>query len=375
MRFNSRKFVKSAIKKQAKGFVESRDAIVWSVDEPNRICNVRIQGSNKNIVAKFPQNIKQVPSWLCKGNSVQVAHRGGIRGYAYIVGQGTTIPTPMSGQHLPDEDDLEDVVLTGGQTQPTDTASMGVIISSGTYRINNVEYNLSIENNHLLYGQDHELFYDQYPELLYNGDILKYLASTPTAGQFRYDAFCVGVDGVIDYLQGTAGSIPVKPTIPPEHVLIDDYILVIGGVSAIESKYIGMQWTPPAASEIMIDIEGNGISYDLPYDNAGTPGVPGDDPQYVEADIIFSIKDQYGNALSGAYNLTLTMVLGSGDLWSGDSGYSDAIVSQAVSNSTYTFKYRREQAVDNGTAVFTASLVTETDNFKLVGVINLEEAS
>jgi len=315
--------------------------------------------------------MKQAPSWLRKGNAVQILHRSGIRGSIYIVGQGTTSPTPLSGDAFPDPGGLPDVMLSGGKIYATDPNSLGVIITAGTYRINDVVYNLTSEVNSLLYGQVPEIFYGQAVEIFYGDDMIFYLDVAPSVGYYRYDAFCVGEDGVIDYLKGTESVDPVKPTIPSDHILIDTYILVIGGVSAITDAHIGMLWTEPVASSITLDIEGEGISYSLPYDNAGTPGDTGDDPQYAEADIVISVLDQYGNTKTGAFPTVLTKNVGDGDLWSEDSSY-DTEVTQTISN-TYTFKYRREQLLDNAMVVFSVSVKSGTNIFELVGIIELGE--
>ena len=372
MRFYGKKFIGHAMVRSVKAFTEKRDAVVWSVNKSARECSVRYQGSNINIIAKFPQNMKQIPSWLRAGNSVQISHRSGIRGYVYIIGQGTTIPTPVAGEPFPDPDPLPDAILTGCQITETDTITMGVLISSGTYRINDVEYTLSISDNWLLYDQIPIIYYDQEPIIYYDGVITKYIDAAPSVGNFRYDAFVVGENEIIDYIKGIESTTPIKPSIPTDHLLIDDYILVIGGITAIENKYIGMQWGEPSVSSIDINIEGEGISYDMPYDDAGTPGVPGDDPQYTYADIVFTVLNQYNQPISGSYTLNITSIAGTGDFWSDDTGYNDSAVSQVISGSSYTFKYRREQLVDSDSVVFSATIKIGTSTFELIGIINLE---
>lgn len=372
MRFYGGKFAKEAMDKSSRSFIESRDALIWEVQESDKTCKVRIQGSNQDVIVKFPQNQATIPAWLRKGNSVRIAHRSGVRGYLYIIGQGTTIPSPISGDPFPDPGPLPDAILTGCQITETDPPIMGVLISSGTFRINEVEYNLSVADNWIMYDDTPPvLMYDDTPVIMYDGSITKYIDTAPSTTYFRYDAFVVGEDAIIDYIIGSVSQTPAKPSIPTDHLLVDDYVLVIGGITEIENKHIGMQWSTPAASSIDIDIEGEGIAYELPWDDDGTPGVPGDDPQYAECDIVFSVADQFGNPFSGSYVMKLTKNAGTGDLWSSDTGYDDSLVTQTFTGNSYTFKYRREQLVDSDVEVFTASVKIGSRTFELVGIINL----
>jgi hypothetical protein len=72
---------------------------------------------------------------------------------------------------------------------------------------------------------------------------------------FRYDAFVIGTDGVVDYLKGvewqfapdpyTVQSGPDKPAIAADHVLIRNYILVYSGTTSITQANIGKEWEVP----------------------------------------------------------------------------------------------------------------------------------
>ena len=372
MKFNSKRFSKQFVDKRAKAFTEFREGIIWEVLEESKICHVRIQGTNTNVVARFPQNLSKIPKWLRKGNSVQIAHRSGVRGYIKIMGQGATIPTAMADFDLPEPGALLDAVLTGCKITAADPVQMAVSISSGTFRLNDVEYGLSVTDNPMFYDDPPTMLYDDssIPVMYYDGAMTKYLNTTPSTGYFRYDAFVVGEDSRIDYIVGATSTVPVKPDIPIDHLLIDDYILVIGGVGVIHDIKIGMQWSTPVISSITIDIAGAGIDYTLPYNNHGTPGDTADDPQYVEANIVFRVLNQFMQPMSGSYTLKIDKMVGDGDLWSSNSGYNDTSVSQYINGSSYTFKYRREQLVDNEMVVFTAH-VTSSIKYALVGMITL----
>ena len=76
---------------------ESRDAIVWDIDESNFLVRCKIQGSNEYILCYYPRNWQTLPPWCKRGNAVRIAHRGGIRGNLEVIGNGRAIPTPIAG--------------------------------------------------------------------------------------------------------------------------------------------------------------------------------------------------------------------------------------------------------------------------------------
>lgn len=113
MRLYGKKFAKRSMDKRTRLKVESRDAVLWSVDWDNRICNVKIQGSNELVAAHFPQNLTALDIFMKPGNAVRIAHRGGNRGYIEVVGHGMAIPTPVTGDSHPATSDLADGVVSG----------------------------------------------------------------------------------------------------------------------------------------------------------------------------------------------------------------------------------------------------------------------
>jgi len=189
--------------------------------------------------------------------------------------------------------------------------------------------------------------------------IMLELDAAPVAGQFRYDAFVVGADGIIDYLKGTAATTPVKPTIQANHVLLGDYILVIGGITEIIDNHIGMQWATPVASKLGIPAQS-----DFAWD-------AGDD--YPERTITVSIYDQYDWLISGNYSIALHLVGGTGNIYSGDDGYDSSSVNQEFTGSSYGFKYRRDQTEDpetspNFMAISSTGLVSDMEHRALLDI-------
>jgi len=372
MRLYGKKFVKNIVGKQVRSSVESRDCIIWEVLPESRTCRVRIQGSNKDIFVEFPRNERMVPKWVRTGNSVTIGHRSGVRGHMSITGQGTSIPTVISGEPLPDPGIAPNGVTSGMIITATDPESMSVNIGDGTYRINNIDYNFGVSNSPMYYDVPPVVMYDSDLVVAYDA-LVAALTTPPSIRNFRYDAFVIGDDGIVDYLQGAVSSNPVKPTIPVGHILIDKYIFIIGGHSVITNADIGGVWTATELSSISINIEGDGMDYDMPYDDNDTPDEL-DDPYYAYADIVMTAYDQYNNSLPGTYTFKLDKVSGSGDLWSDNSGYADN-VQQYTTSSNYTFKCRRDQEWDNGIMIFSANVTVQDANssdrkFELIGIIN-----
>jgi len=370
MRMYGRKFASRAINKRTSLRTESRDAVLWTIDWTNRICNVKIQGSNELVTAHFPQNEARLMSFMRKGNAVRVVHRGGIRGYLEVVGHGMAIPTPVSGDFHPALSDLPDGVTECGQIIPTEPASMSVTILDGYYRINGVLYTLSggafgeIETSedstvltnetyppmttddpyqYVTTSEDSEILTNEiFPPMLSDAPIGDYeLDAAPTGNKFRYDCFYVGIDGIITYLKGSeASSSPSKPSIPVDTVLIGQYILLWTGVTEITGQNIGMLWETPYASDV-------GISAidEFPWD--GGDSTP-------ETNVTVTVYNQYGWAISGSYTLVLSMLLGSGQVYSSQTGWNSSEVTQQISGTAYTFKYQRNQVIVETSPYFMA---------------------
>ena len=371
MRMYGRKFVSRSFGKQTRIRTESRDGVLWAIDWDNRICNVKLQGSNELVTAHFPQNEATKMSFMREGNAVRLIHRGGVRGYLEVVGHGMAIPTPVSGDFHPAISGLPDGVTEGCQIIPTDPASMSVTILDGYYRINGVLYSLSggasgyeamaagsevIMNDDyppMVLGQDEDLIGmavdsdvimdDVFPPMTLGDPIDDYeLDPAPSGNKFRYDCFYVGTDGIIIYLKGDeSSSNPSKPDIPGGTVLIGQYILIWTGVTEITGQNIGMEWTEPYAS----DVEFNCLD-EFPWD--GGDNTP-------ETNVKITILNQYGWAISGSYTIVLNMLLGSGQIYSAQTGWHGSEVSQNIDGTNYTFVYQRDQAIVETSPYFMAT--------------------
>jgi len=373
MRLYGKKFTRRFVDKKIKKTTETRDAILWAIDQTNRFCNVKIQGSDELITAHFPQNEAMKPEWLKIGNAVRVIHRGGIRGRVEIVGHGQAIPTPQVGSSShPTIAGAGDMILSGLQITATDPPSISVNISSGTYRIDGITYSFTEGDFGLIMSATEPPMEmtDPYPPATMGEASIDYvmedpalytmsdlfvpftmgetlgefeLDSAPVAGQFRYDGFEVGTDGIVHYLKGTAAfADPQFPTIDGNHIQITPWILVIGGATEITQGNIGQLWSVRVASAVELS-----AIAEFPW-NGGY--------DYPETAITLSIKDQYGWAQSGSYNATLTMLIGSGQIWSEQSGYSENSVTQQFSGSAYNFMYQRNQIVAERSPMFLAEV-------------------
>ena len=376
MRMYGRRFAKRIINKRLQIKTESRDAVLWAIDWENRICNVKIQGSNELVTAHFPQNEAKKMSYMREGNAVRVVHRGGIRGYLEVTGHGMAIPTPVSGDFHPAISVLPDGATEGCQIIPTEPPSMSVTILDGYYVINGVLYSLSggasgyeamasgseITMNDtyppMIMGQDGDLIImgagsdvtmnDVFPPMTLGAPIADYeLDSAPTGNKFRYDGFYVGIDGIIMYLKGSeTGSNPTKPTIPSDTVLIGAYILLWTGVTEITGRHIGMEWEEPYGSDLDFD-----CIDEFPWDS-GNPT-----PQ---TNVKITVFNQYGWVFSGVFTIFLTMPKGTEQIYSAQSGWNDTQVSQEINGSYYTFIYERLQWITLGELIL---MKTETSPF------------
>lgn len=333
MRLYGQKILKRGFASAQNRTIESMDAVLWSIDPVKRLCQVRIQGSSQNITATYPKNWRKLPAWMKIGVAVRVAFRRGVRGYVEVLSEGRAIPSPVGGgESTPDPGLPPDMILSGLIITPF--AGMIVNLSNGSYRINGVVYFYYGEDGEIILGTDEE-------EMGYLGDAsaLPMGASTtslvlddsPAVGYFRYDGYVIGEDGVIDYLKGVAStSSPVKPLIPPHHLLVGEYILVIGGATEITITDIGRLWEAPYPSYLdVVYNPADQILTDIPLISSGSASV--------------TLKSQYGQTISAgpANGIKVDFMAGSGtasflgetDLVKGDS--VDSVWSSSFSLNWY----------------------------------------
>lgn len=328
-----RQFVKRAIKIATEKKVESRDAILWDFyDDSN--CGVKIQGSDEIITAHFPRNLTTKPEWLKLGNSVRISHRGGVRGYIEVIGPGRAIPAPTSGNALPPTGGTGDGIIYGLQVTATSPVSVGIEISNGAYRINQAVYYYTGEEAGFIIMQEEPVITMGVSPYAVMGEssfvIDAEAADPPPVGYVRFDLVVIGINGQTDYIVGaeTTGT-PVYPDIPVDHILVAP-ILRVGGDIGIPQERIYAVWTPRKPTTAKATYSS---SVAWATDQIG---------------ITVSVYDQYGVLIRSTYTdgwkFTLEKIIGTGEIYSSNSGWDDDIVEQNVyGGSGYTFTYRRNK--------------------------------
>jgi hypothetical protein len=330
MRVTRRKILRHAHEQSVRRRIESRDGVLWSIDSDSN-CRVKIQGSNELVTAHFPRNQKARPSWLRVGNAVRISHRGGVRGYIEVSGQGRAIPQPVLGGALPTPGSTANGIITGMVVSETTPPTNNVVVAPGTYRINEIIYSFNgFEIGWPMMAEPTmEMGFAPATQM---GDVGFNLEAAPTTGYFRYDLVVVGADQVIDYVTGTpTTSNPPMPAIPSDHILVR-HILRVAGDTTIPDERIGAYWTTPKATSVT-----------LTYTSLFAWSTTND---YPETNIVATVLDQYGRVISapsGGWRVVCQKVLGAGKVYSAYSGYSETEVETSLFGGSTTFKYQRDQ--------------------------------
>lgn len=365
MRLYGKRYSKQFIDRSIKKSSETRDAILWDFDWNNNLARVKVQGSNEYIYAHFPQNWMKQPYWAKPGNAVRILHRQGIRGSVEIIGEGKSIPTPMEGSVYPPSVSLADAILSGLDMNAAITPNMGVVITTGTYRINDIEYGFTPDDAGYIVMDDPAPMIMGDANLMGVGEVSVAFDVSPTVdGEFRYDLVAIGTDETLDYITGEASITPVKPDIPLDHLKVGYYVLVQFDVTEITNYDIGRTWisnVPTTLEYSLASIAGSGTVSGEKYFQwvaSGEAGYP-----TPEVKVRVQVKDQYGLALTpgaGSYTMTLDLT-GTGHVHSSDTGYNSSQVSQNFSDSYYDFKYRRDESVTEESPWFKATLDLSKD--------------
>ncbi len=335
MRAYKKRILKDAFERQISRRVETRDAILWDILPEQHVCRIKIQGSDELITARYNQNWENTPSWMKPGNAVRVVHRGGIRGHIEITGHGQNIPTAIAGGTMtPPGTTPVDAILTGMQALADSPASMLVYITAGTYRISGTTYTLAAGDLFVMAADSELLMSATSPYVMgegYAGSVE--IDAAPAAGQFRIDLIVIGIDGVIDYVKGTAATEPTQPDTPSGHLLIAT-VLVAGGATSITQNYINRAYVDPVASYLVMEIDDDELEWDET-----------EPPVQATTNIYVRVKDQYGNPYSYGYgtglHMTLTIIYGNGEVWSSEDGWSESSVGKNFTGSYALFQYRR----------------------------------
>jgi hypothetical protein len=311
MRSYGKQIIKRNIERMQNSRVETRDAVIRTIDVPNRVALVRIQGSDKDIYARWAKAFSEVPEWLKEGNAVRVTHPEGNHGRVEIVGHGIFIPSTTSGGVVPITPTTEgDGIVSGAVvSQTVPDASMAVTVTTGTIRIDGVEYTL----NTLRMGSG--------LPAMGSGDKMGAYSATVTidaasATYFRYDLIVAGTDGAVHVVKGVdAAADPTMPALPAEHVRLA-HILVHPNLTAVEGSDINAYWTEPVAGVLQISFGTNpmhGNSEDNPHFDS-------------TCSITLTVRDQYGNAIGKAapgYVIKFGFYMGNGDIVCGTTNFDE----------------------------------------------------
>jgi hypothetical protein len=356
MKLYGKKLIKRSITNALADKVETRDAILWDVLPDQRLCRVKIQGSNTLVVARYPENWEQTPSWLKPRNAVRIVHVGGERGRIEVVGHGRFIPTPVAGDTFPEVGTSGDGILSGCYaTQVFNNPKMAVHVHVGTFRIGGAEYALgpiTMDGGDNFFCGDGGLCGDIAAVMVIN--------AAPAAGQFRFDLISVGADSVVDYVAGTpAAADPVKPSVGAGHVGLA-YVLVAGGDTAIYQAALDGSWRAPEPSILTMEIADSELEW-----------------EELETAVTLKVYDQYNHLIAppagSVYHFTLEISIGNGQVF-GDEGWSETKVSRMATGSSASFTYKRDQELTDLSPLLKGTLVREVD-LSAWGYINLYDES
>ena len=264
MRFHKKKTVRPYVERKVKNKIETRDAIVWQVDEDESIAWVKIQGYDGLINAHFPQNMSVSPQWCRVGNAVRVRHRGGVRGYFEIIGEGRAIPTAIIGVSHPSPIPLTDGIIEGLEILPTTPASMSVYVTEGYFRIDQTVYYYSGESTGYIIMDDPAPMVMEFASdnIMGIGNYSVSLAPhCGTSGEWRYDLIQIGTDSVLDYITGECGTDPEYPEVEDDHLMVDNYIFVSFDTTAIESWNVGYEMVSQIPTWVDFEVSGIGDAY------------------------------------------------------------------------------------------------------------------
>jgi hypothetical protein len=370
MRANNKKFLGNKTERRISRHKESKDCIIWEVYPQNRVARVRIQGSSKDIMAKYPQSWEETPTWLKKGNVARIVFTGGVRGRVELVGTGHLRPTPYDGSAaMPTTGASDDGVLSGGNVYPIPlNPRMAVMVKTGTYQIGGVSYSLGP----MTMGVGNTVY-------MGDGVVMGQTAAVITidsvaSGYYRYDLICVGTDGVVDYVKGTAvaeGTEPTLPDLPADHVMLGR-VFVYPGLTAITENELSSYYVAPDVTSLSLEVRLNS-RYGTIIDHLDSSDM---------ADkvlcIVATTKDQYGNTvtLSGTLTFGFQFIYGAGTLYTADGVETDAICTelsvQVESRSSAYVYYLTPPEGEEWQINFYARLLDQVDEIMGTAQIDIE---
>jgi hypothetical protein len=324
MRLYGKRFIKRSMQQQVADRVETRDALVWSVDRFQRWCGVVVQNAPYTNVTKayFPSGWMEVPQWLKVGNSVRITHTGGVRGRIEIVSQGCLTPRPIGGAP-PGAPLAEDAVISGLQVVALPVPEMRIAVTPGVVRFSGVRYTLSsiymdTPNYEMGMGGSMDSGY------VYISPVI----SAPATSNFRYDLFQIGTDRVIDrVVGGQSTSNPAMPALSSSHLRLG-HVLLWSGMTSIVGNNIGATWFAAYPAALQMTIADNSLLW-----------------TELTTSITLAMKTQYGGPVNCPDCIyRLEFVSGNGTIKYGAGGTpSSTYLEVQSSGSSVTFTYTRIQ--------------------------------
>lgn len=344
MRLYGNRFIKKSLKDHADTRIETRDAIVWSVDNDLRIASVKIQGSNQLIRAYYPENWEQTPSWLKPGNAVRITHTGGNRGRIELVGHGQFVPTPLSGAAGPTLPTGEDAIITGLPVVQIPYGDwMRVMVNIGTVRFSGTTY-----TRDAISMAEGDYFTMAMGGFMNEVAGVLPIDTAPAAGSSRYDLIAIGSDLLFDVVKGTASSNPVMPDVPSGHLKCG-HVLLYAGMTKIVQSDINKYFSEPVPTILSMTI----ADEDLAWAELSTT-------------VTIAIKDQYGNPIyiaAPGWGMTLAITAGNGKVSIGSQESTSSISEHTgASSNQIVFTYTRDQ-LDPGDV--SPTLVATIDGYPL----------
>jgi hypothetical protein len=315
MRLYGGRKIHGAARRQVDARRELRDAIVYSVDSTIRYAMVKIQGTDTQIKAHYPENWEQTPAYLKPGNAVRITHPGGNRGRIEIAGYGFLIPTAVPGGSVtPPAAVPDDAILTGMvlQSYATDPG-WSAWVTTGTYRIDGVTYTFGAV---AMGDADMLMDRDDITMGVAGGSGGSVTFDAADSSHYRYDLVVIGTDGVLDVVKGANTSgVPVMPGTPADHVLIG-WVLFYPNMTEIAAPWLYGTYTAPAIKSISFVVGDDQLSDVSDCESFYAPGPclcsvwlarsAYDVGWYTP--ITATIRNQYGNALSGSWLLEFTFL-------------------------------------------------------------------
>lgn len=324
MRSYGKRFLKNDMRRAADATAETRDGIIIDIDNVNRWCRVKIQGSEEFVVAHYPENTNNQPEWMQPGNAVRLCHKGGVRGKVEVIGRGQTIPTGLNTKP-PNPVIPVDCIMDGCEIFLPDAhrdafgAGWGIIwIRTGTYRGNGMVKAL----RPIPCRKSNPLKMINRPVV---GRVVdQFVVKMPPPELWAYCRFMINPQsGKVEMISSGNKTEPALPEVP-EGKLDLGWVLLQGGQTSIDEWYINAYWQRPAATYILID-----------------------SPFYLEwgttvAMVTVTVYDQFSRPIAGQWSAAVSITKGTGFVGTSEAGaLTRAITVYAQGKATLAFVYRR----------------------------------